>query len=283
MSHGERPAKSHDVTAGSELAVTATLATSRRVARRFGRAAAGYDDAATVQRQICEHLWRLAQDHPPPPGAIIDAGCGTGHWLPTLSAGFGERLLVAADLAPPMLAQLRHRQPGQPCVAADVHALPLATGSAAGIWSSLCLQWCRAESVLTEFARVLESDGMLWLSTLGPQTFAELREAFADIDDASHVLDFVGVDQLEATAVRGGFEILAHDRHRHVACAPDLASLLRAIKAVGAQDVGDNRRRSLLGRKAWRTVEHRYEAFRRADGLVEVGYDALYLILRKRP
>ncbi|MCB1895574.1 MAG: methyltransferase domain-containing protein [Zoogloeaceae bacterium] len=283
MRRGGRPANSHEATDRTEPTVTATLAASRRIARRFGRAAAGYDDAATVQRQICEHLWRLAQDHPPPPGAIVDAGCGTGHWLPTLSVGFGERLLIAADLAPPMLAQLRHREPGQPCVAADVHALPLATGSVAGIWSSLCLQWCRPEPVLAEFSRTLQSDGTLWLSTLGPETFAELREAFAGIDDASHVLDFVGVDRLEAAAASAGFNVLAQRRQRHVACAPDLAGLLRAIKAVGAQDVGDNRRRSLLGRQAWRTVEHRYEAFRRADGLLEVGYDALYLILRKRP
>ncbi|MCB1909402.1 MAG: methyltransferase domain-containing protein [Rhodocyclaceae bacterium] len=256
---------------------------SRRIAQSFGRAAAGYDEAATVQRRICDRLSLLALDHPPPPGAVVDAGCGTGHWLPALRTSFGDRLLLGVDLALPMLAQLRRRQPDQPCVAADVHALPLADGSAAAIWSSLCLQWCRPEAALAEFARALRPGGVLWLSTLGPGTFAELRTAFAGIDDARHVLEFVTPERLDAAAAAAGFAISARERRRHVACAPDLAGLLRAIKAVGAHEVGDDRRRSLLGRQAWRTVERRFEAYRRADGLVEVGYDALYLILHKRP
>ena len=255
----------------------------RRVAARFGRAAAGYDEAATLQRRVCDRLSLLALDHPPPAGAIVDAGCGTGHWLPALRRAFGERLLVAADLALPMLAQLRRSQPDQPCVAADLHALPLAEESAAGIWSSLCLQWCRPDASLMELARVLRPGGVLWLSTLGPGTFSELRTAFAGIDEARHVLDFVPPERLDAAVARAGLSVLARDRRRHVACAPDLAGLLRAIKAVGAQEVGDNRRQGLLGRQAWRTVERRYEAYRRTDGLLEVGYDALYLVLRKSP
>ncbi len=255
----------------------------RAVARRFGRAAASYEAVAGVQRQVCARLAELAAAHPPAAGPLLDAGCGTGQGLALLAGLHPQRCVLGLDLAPPMLARLRERRPAQPCIAADVHALPLAAGSLGGIWSSLCLQWCEAGAVLAEFARVLAPGGVAWLATLGPATFHELRTAFAGIDDAAHVLDCEPPEQLVRSAAGAGLSLQAEERHRFEAAAGDLAGLLRDIKALGAQGVSGPRRRGLLGKQAWRTVEARYEAHRRADGRVAVSYDALFLILRKRP
>ena len=47
--------------------------------------------------------------------------------------------------------------------------------------------------------------------------------------------------------------------------------------------VGDGRRTRPLGRKAFETLAARYEARRRADGLLPATYDLILLILRKAP
>jgi len=255
----------------------------RGVARRFGRAAASYEAVAGVQRQVCARLAELAAAHPPAAGPLLDAGCGTGQGLALLAGLHPDRSVFGLDLAPPMLARMRERWPGQACVAADVHALPLAGGSLGGIWSSLCLQWCDAGTALSEFARTLAPGGTVWLATLGPATFHELRTAFAGIDDAAHVLDCEAPERLVRSAAEAGLSLQAEERHRLEAAAGDLAALLRDIKSLGAHGVSGRRRRGLLGKQAWRTVEARYEAHRRADGQVAVSYDALFLILRKRP
>ncbi len=251
------------------------------VAARFGRAASRSDDAATVQRDICVQLASLCAAHAPADGPLLDAGCGTGFGLDHLARHHPGRTSVGIDIAPAMLECLRGRHPAAACAAANVEALPLATACVGGIWSSLCLQWCNPERAFHEFARVLRPGGVVWLATLGPRTFAELRHAFAGIDTARHVLDCPAPERLLGAATSAGLRCEAEARHLQLAGAQDLPELLRDVKAVGAHGVGAGRRRGLLGRQAWRAVQARYEAFRQADGSVTISYDALLLVLRK--
>ena len=90
------------------------------VATRFGRAAGGYDDAASVQREICRRLSALAAEHAPVEGPLLDAGCGTGFGLDHLTACHPGRLWVGVDIAPAMLARVQGRHAVLPCVAGDI-------------------------------------------------------------------------------------------------------------------------------------------------------------------
>lgn len=253
----------------------------KRVATRFGRAAGSYDDAASVQRAICEDLSLLARIHPPSIGPILEAGCGTGHWLPRLSQAHPDRALIAMDLAEPMLARLRANMPAQAALAGDIHRMPLRSAAFGAIWSSLCLQWCDPAAAMREFARVLAPGGVLWLATLGPDTFGELRSAFGGIDTSRHVLDCAPPEAIEAAADAAGLTLLERRRQHKAARAPTLRALLQGVKAIGAQGVGAGRRRGLLGRQAWREVQARYETYRAADGMLPLSYDALLMIFRK--
>jgi len=251
------------------------------VAGRFGRAAERYDDAAGVQRDICNRLSRLADGQPPAEGWLLDAGCGTGFGVGHLRARYPDRRVLGLDLAPQMLARLSDHHPQAWRAAADMEALPLVSGCAGGIWSSLSLQWCDPGQVFREFARVLAPGGVVWLATLGPRTFHELRHAFQGVDAARHVLECPARQTVVAAASDQALSLVTAEEHLLSATAPNLAGLLRDIKAVGAQGVGAGRRRGMLGRDAWREIEARYERFRRADGAVAISYDAQLLILRK--
>lgn len=256
----------------------------RDVRQAFNRAAPTYDQAAAVQRDVCARLAGLARANAPiePVTRVLDGGCGTGAAVEFLQRQFPAANLLALDFAPAMLQGLRARHgAGIVPVCADLEALPLATASIDAFWSSLALQWCAPAPALAEIARVLRPGGVAWIATLGPRTLHELREAFAQIDDASHVIDFLPADNWIDAARAAGLIPLAQDLAPAYALAPDLRGLLRDIKAIGAHHVGDTRRKQPLGRSAWRTLEAHYEAHRRPDGQLPATYDLILLALQK--
>lgn len=254
----------------------------RAIRAAFDQAANTYDGAAQVQREACLRLHHLAMESPCqlPEGAwLLDAGCGTGFGLPHLAARFPTAQVVALDFAPAMLRRLTGPV-GLP-VEGDIEHLPLAEGSLQGAWSSLALQWCHPQRALAEFQRVLVPGGQAWIATLGPGTLQELRAAFAAIDGAEHVIPFHNLTDWAEAALQVGFTLRASQQMETWATAPTLRDLLRDIKAIGAHSVGAGRRRTPLGKAAWRTLETRYEVHRRADGLLPATYDLILLHLEK--
>jgi malonyl-CoA O-methyltransferase len=246
----------------------------------FERAAETYDGAATVQREVCERLDALIdQSITAAPTTILDAGCGTGFGLPLLARRFPAARLLAVDFAPAMLRRL---PPGLGlALGADLECLPLPAGCVDAVWSSLALQWCRPVRALRELHRVLAPGGPAWLATLGPATLQELRAAFAGIDSAEHVIAFHDLVTWAGHAEAAGFRVVTAEETRTWATAPTLHRLLKDIKAIGAHAVGGGRRRSPLGKAAWRSLEATYEIHRRPDGLLPATYDLILLHLEK--
>lgn len=243
----------------------------QHIRRAFERAADSYDQAAALQRQVCDALEAALDANPGDlsSGALLDAGCGTGYGAGLLARRFPRPPLLLADFAPAMLARAREaagdtrRLP----LCADLEALPLQDASVALYWSSLAVQWCDLRRSLKEAARVLAPGGYLAFSTLGPGTFTELAEAFAGIDGHRHVLPFAPPATCGEAMLAAGFHELRVERRTLRVYYPDLRSLLRAIKDIGANQVGGARRAGFLGKAAWQTVEARYEQHRSAEGL----------------
>lgn len=248
-----------------------------RVRDSFERAAASYDDAAVLQRQVCERL--LADFAPDPePGEIIDAGCGTGYGCRLLRARWPGVHITAVDFATTMLAVAR--DDADVCLAADIEALPCIAESFSAWWSNLTVQWCNTDQVLVEAQRVLRPGGRVALSTLGPDTFRELGEAFAGIDRHRHTLSFSEPAAIGDALARAGFSDISLHRQAIELHYPDLKTLLRAIKEIGANSVGEGARSGLLGRSAWQRVQAAYEEHRTPAGL-PARYDVILAYARK--
>ena len=86
----------------------------RHIRRAFDRAADSYDQAAALQRQVCD---ALESSLPPgdgqlPAGFLLDAGCGTGYGAGLLAHRYPGRPLLLADFAPAMLARAREGDNG---------------------------------------------------------------------------------------------------------------------------------------------------------------------------
>mgnify|MGYP000869518378 FL=1 len=251
--------------------------TRQRVRDSFDRAAASYDEAAIVQRQVCQ---LLLDDFRPAttPDSILDAGCGTGYGIGLLQRQWPAAQIIAVDFAPAMLAAARRSV--DLCIAADIEALPCRDASCSTWWSNLTVQWCDPEAVCREAHRVLRPHGELALSTLGPATFAELREAFASIDQHRHTISFSEPEAIAEALRRAGFAGIRVHRQTVSQHYPDLGSLLRAVKDIGANAVGDGARSGMLGRRAWQRVQAVYERYRTSHGL-PARYDVILAYARK--
>ena len=253
-----------------------TRPSKARVRQSFERAAPTYDSAASVQRHICHHLADCLPAMPPV-SRLLDAGCGTGYAQALLQTRFPVAHAVALDLSAGMLQRIT-----APCcrLAGDLEHLPLADASIDLYWSSLAVQWCDLAKTLAEAWRVLKPGGQLALASLGPATFHELRTAFADVDDYRHTLAFHTPAEIAQIATDAGLVAVDVQKGTEIAHYADFKTLLKAVKAIGANQLGSGRRTSLMSRTTFSRAEMAVETLRTPAGL-PLTYDVTYLTARK--
>ena len=264
------------------------------VRRAFDHAAASYDAHAVLQREVCDRLLERLDFMTLQPGRVLDVGTGTGYGLAQLRTRYAESELYALDIAPGMLAAVRARLP-QPTWAqralqrlapsssrfahlmcADMERLPLAPNSMNLVWSSLALQWAHdLEATLKGFHRVLAPGGLLIFATFGPDTLKELRTAFAAIDDAPHVNQFIDLHDIGDMLIHAGFASPVMEMEMLTLTYSDLKAMMRDLKGIGAHNAATARRRGLLGKSAWARLEQAYEGLR-LEGRLPATFEVIY-------
>ena len=136
------------------------------------------------------------------------------------------------------------------------------------LFSNLCLQWVEdLDALFAGFRRVLKPHGLLLVSTFGPETLWELRDAFAQADEAPHVSPFADIAGFGDALVRAGFHQPVLDREDERTYYPDLPALMREQRAIGATNALASRRHTLTGRARFAAAANAYEAHREARGL----------------
>lgn len=250
----------------------------RQVRRAFSRASTSYAGAAALQRgveaQLLESLEYLDDRVP---GVVLDVGSGPAHAALAMRQRWPKSRVVAVDLSLSMLQQAPVRtgwrdrlglQKPVDRVCADLRLLPFADNSVDVLFSNLCLQWVEdLPSAFAGFRRVLKPDGLLLVSTFGPQTLIELRESFGVADAQPHVSPFASIAEFGDALMRAGFRNPVVDRDVAVHWHPDMTALMREQRAIGATNALAERRRALTGRARFAAAAAHYEQFRTPEGL----------------
>jgi malonyl-CoA O-methyltransferase len=242
------------------------------------RAAATYDAAAVLQREIAERMLERLDLIKCRPRRILDVGCGTGHCSRALERRYRRARIIGVDIAYAMAraGQMRTRwRNRQRFVCADAEALPLADGSVDMVVSNLTLQWCDPDAVLREFARVLRPGGVVMFTSFGPDTLCELRAAWQTVDERPHVHAFLDMHDLGDAVLRAGLADPVMDVEHFTLTYPDVLTLLRDLKNLGAHNVIRTRNRGLTGKRSFAGFRSAYEAQAR-DGLIPATYEAVY-------
>lgn len=249
----------------------------QKVAASFSRAAESYDGVADLQRRVADYL---ANNINARSACTLDLGTGTGYSLPVLNEHSDS--VIAMDLAEGMLvyARTQDARPADGWLCGDAEDLPLADDSVNMIFSSLAVQWCEnIAAVFAEAYRVLKPGGTFVLSTLGPDTLFELREAGKAADNATHVNRFLPRDVLERGIARSGLKLQAWQEATEVLEYQTLRELMNELKSLGAHNVNSDR--GMMGKQAMKRFIAAYEDFRQTNGKLPASYQVWYLTLIK--
>ena len=235
----------------------------RRNGRRHAAATASHD---AVVREVAARMDERLDYIRLAPRRILDLGCGTGADRARLQARYRDSHVVGADACEALLAPVRRRgligrllgnRP--PVVAADAIALPFPPSSFGMVWSNLMLQWLDDPApALAEVHRVLETDGMVMFSTLGPDSLQELRQAFPE----HSVHRFIDMHDIGDALLRAGFGDPVMDMQMLTVTYAEIDTLLAELRGSGSANARTDRPRGLIGTRAWQARLARLEAGR---------------------
>ncbi len=236
--------------------------------RNFGRAASSYAQVAVLQREVETRLIEqldFLEDRQPL--RVLDLGCGPGRASSMMKKRWPKAQVIALDAALPMLKevpkQTRFWRPIKR-VCADASSLPLIDDSVDVIFSNRCLQWVNdLPATLAEFRRVLKPDGLLLFSTFGPDTLLELREAYWQAGEKNPPLSpFAAIQQIGDAMIAAGFKNPVLDRELYQLTYSDVRTLMKELKAIGANDARPQRSRGLSGKTRLQNMTAAYEKLR---------------------
>jgi malonyl-CoA O-methyltransferase len=259
----------------------------RRIRRNFARAAAGYQEVAVLDREVCARMVQRLDLVRLAPTRILDAGTGTGLAAQALKRRYPGAHVTALDFCLPMLntqerggswrgflrAALGRSALARVC--ADFEHLPIRAGSIDLAVSNLALQWTSTpEMAFRELHRALRRGGLLMFTTLGPDTLNELAQASADGGGRSPVHRFIDMHDLGDMLVHSGFADPVMDVERLTLTYAAVDDLFRDLRNSGALS-------ALAGARGLRTprwrrrLTQRYESLRR-DGRLPATFEVVY-------
>ena len=250
------------------------------ICKAFNAHAGEYEQAARVQHEIGERLLERLQYLKINPRYILDLGCGPGYFSAQLKKRYPRAHVIGFDLAYAMLQRAKTKQGWLKkwgLVNGDMTAMPFATGLFDLVFANQVIHWSPSlPMVMRELNRIMNVNGCLMFTTLGPDTFCELRQAFAAVDNHAHANVFSDMHDIGDVLLAERFIDPVVDMDRLSVHYSTFLQLVRSLKAQGVRNINAGRNPGLTGRQAWRNFEAAYSAFRTEQGKFPLTYEVVY-------
>ncbi len=270
----------------------------KAIIRAFNKAAKAYDQAAVLQREVCQRLLERLHWIRLQPTTILDLGSGTGEATMGLRKLYPRARIISLDIAFEMLHYARHKlgvdqkvtkniwqrfwgstdsQGVMDFITADAEAIPLKDKSVDLVFSSLSLQWCENYlHLFRELHRIMRPGGCLLYASFGHDTLKELRQSWAQVSEHEHVHHFTDLHDLGDDMLQSGWLDPVMDSEKIIMEYSDVMQLLKDLQQIGAQNHLLQRSRGLLGKKKISQMLAHYQQFQMQNGKFPATYEVVY-------
>lgn len=251
----------------------------RDVQRRFDRASGEFDSADFVHRLTFDELLQRLSPVVIEPRRVLDLGCATGAGSKQLARHYRRSRVIGLDASFAMLQQLekgRSLLAKPSALQGDACRMPLQDGSIDLVFANMLLPWIDDYATcLSEIARVLRKDGVFAFATFGPDSLAEIREAWHAIDDDWHVNAYPDMHDIGDALVRAGLRDPVLDVDYLTVTYRDTDALYRDLTNAAARNCLRGRRRTMTGKKRFRAMNELL-AGRMVDNVLSLRLELVY-------
>jgi malonyl-CoA O-methyltransferase len=207
------------------------------------------------------------------PATILDLGAGTGQAVSPLQERFKDAFIIELDWSG---AMLQTRTSSLHTVCADAHQLPIADSSIDIVIANMLLPGCaEPEQVFHEARRVLRKSGLFLFNTLGPDSFKQLRKAWARVDEYPHVHTFADMHNIGDSLVQAGFLEPVMDVEHMTVTYSEPKRLMDDLRGIAATNLLQNRRRGLTPPALWQRMLGELEQTRDTNNQLPVSLEVI--------
>ena len=262
-----------------------------RVRHAFDRHALEYDAYACVQKRVVARFAGLLRDIPATPRRLLDIGAGTGMLLGELAERYPAAELIGLDLAFGMSLTARANLAAHSFakfLTGDAERLPFGNSVFDLVVSTSTFQWLESlDRVFAEASRVLAPGGWFAFTLFGERTLFELRTSYRTAWEHTgrgpevRTHTFHSLAGVEAMLGRAGFVEVRVASESEVERHPDVPTLLRSIRRIGAGNAAPARSPGLAERRVMLDMMDIYRREYAVDDLVPATYEVIYGVGRK--
>lgn len=256
------------------------MSLNNQISKSFHRHAEEYEKAAKVQQEIGHRLIERLQYLKIKPKYVLDLGCGTGLFSRLLKQYYPEAQIVGLDLAYGMLKQAQKKQGWRrkwPLINADMSQMPFPDGLFDLVFANQVIHWSPSfPQLFAEINRVMNPHACFMFSTLGPDTFQELKQAWKQVDNYAHTNHFADMHDLGDLLLKEYFLDPVVDMESLYAHYSTLDQLLRALKAQGVKNINPARATGLMGKQTWQRFGLAMDRFKTGSGKFPLTYEVVY-------
>lgn len=253
---------------------------TREIHSAFQKNAIHYEKHAKVQYEIGLNLIERLDYIRLKPRYILDLGCGTGNITELLVKRYPKATVYAIDLAFNMLKESKQKQgwlKKWSLCQSDMQKLPFVERQFDLVIANQVIHWADAiPNLFKEIYRVMNLQGCLLFSTLGPDSFKELQAAWRQVDEYEHINPFLDMHDIGDHLLAQRFQDPVVDMEYLTIHYPSLPALLSSLKKQGVRNLNPKRNPGLTGRHILRAVEKAYQVNCLSNGKYPLTYEAVY-------
>lgn len=252
----------------------------KEISKSFNQCAMSYELAAKAQLEIGRRLFERLDYLNIAPQRILDLGCGPGQFSLELARIYPKAHVIGLDFAQRMLIQARGKQSWRrkwSLMNADMLKMPFCDGAFDLIFANQVIHWAHSlPALMRELNRVMSAKGCLMFTTLGPDTFREIKIAWQNINAFSHVNVFADMHDVGDCLMAEHFLDPVIDMEYLTVHYESLPALITALRTQGVKHINVERNKGLTGKASWKQFENNYDAIRTEHHKYPLTYEVIY-------